>query len=334
MITPQLKKSRHSTNQKRVLTIGGGTGTFAVLSSLRHLPDLSLSAMVTTADDGGSTGHLRDAYGFLPAGDARQALVALAEDGNVLRDLFAYRFEKGDVTGHNLGNLFLTALTDLLGSDAAALEEASKILRVCGTVVPATDTPSTLVATLEDGTSIKHEHAIDERTLRSRIVELALAEPVPLSERARKAILEADAIILGPGDLYTSSIAALLPTGAREAVAASSARLIYIANLFTKMGQTDGYTLGKHVDEITKYAGRRPDNILIHNGGFSQEVGDWYAKEGEFPLVDDLTGDPTTHRTVLASVSVVPPLPNDPVARSLMRHDPVLVAGALSQLLR
>lgn len=319
---------------KHVLTIGGGTGTFAVLSSLRHIPGLRLSAIVTTADDGGSTGHLRDAYGFLPAGDARQALVALAEDGDVLRDLFAYRFTKSDVAGHNLGNLFLTALTDLLGSDAKALTEASRILRVCGTVIPATDAPSTLVATLSDGTVITNEHRIDERTKgRSPIYGLSLAESVSLSTQAREAIETADAIILGPGDLYTSTIAALLPEGTKEALSSSDAQLIYIANLFTKLGQTEGYALSKHVEELTRYAGRAPDHIFVHSGGFSPEVLEWYRGEGEFPLIDDMTEDERVYRASLASVSVVPPLPNDPVARSLMRHDPELVAKALSSIL-
>lgn len=318
---------------KRVLTIGGGTGTFAVLTSLRKIPNLSLSAIVTTADDGGSTGHLRDAYGFLPAGDARQALVALAEDGSVLRDLFAYRFTKSDVAGHNLGNLFLTALTDLLGSDARALSEASKILRVCGEVIPATDAPSTLLATLADGTSITHEHAIDERTLgRSPIRTLSLVESRPLSGLAREAIERADVIILGPGDLYTSTIAALLPEGTKEAIARSQAKLIYIANLFTKLGQTEGYSLRDHVDELSRYAGRTLDQVLVHNGGFAPEVLEWYASEGEFPLKDDMENDARVTRTALASVSVVPPLPNDPVARSLMRHDPERVAEALVPL--
>lgn len=319
---------------KRVVTIGGGTGTFAVLSSLRRIPDLSLSAIVTTADDGGSTGHLRDAYGFLPAGDARQALVALAEDGNVLRDLFAYRFTKSDLAGHSLGNLFITALTDLLGSDRAGLAEASRILRVNGTVIPATDTSSVIVATLADGSVIRNEHAIDERVVgRSRIKSLAFDVSAPLAKEAHEALKEADAIIIGPGDLYTSSIAALLPEGMREAIQASDAQLIYIANLFTKTGQTDGYTLREHVEEIERYAGRAPDKILVHEGMFSQEVLQWYASEGEYPLVDDLTDDVRVTRSALASVNVVPALPNDPIRRSLMRHDPILVGEALRQLL-
>lgn len=317
-----------------IVTIGGGTGTFVVLSGLRRLPGVELSAIVTSADDGGSTGHLRDAYGFLPAGDARQALVALAEDGNVLRDLFAYRFEKSDVKGHNLGNLFLTALTDLLGSDAAALEEASRILRVCGTVIPATVQATTLVATLADGSVIKNERLIDDHALgRARIEKLALETQAPLSPAAEDAIEQADLIILGPGDLYTSSIAALLPDGMKEAVQASKARLVYVGNLFTKTGQTEGFTARDHVREIACYAGREPDVIILNDNGLSKEVLEKYAAEGEFPPVDDfLPTDARVRRLPLVSVYAVPAVENDPLPRSFIRHDPAKLAAALSTL--
>ncbi len=317
-----------------IVTIGGGTGTFVVLSGLRRLPEVSLTAIVTSADDGGSTGRLRDAYGFLPAGDSRQALVALAEDGNVLRDLFAYRFEKGEVKGHNLGNLFLTALTDLLGSDTAALEEASRILRICGTVVPATETPSTLVATLEDGSTIAGERLIDERAGgRARIAALALAEDAAVSSAARSAIEAADLIVIGPGDLYTSSIAALLPSGMKEAVAASKARLVYVTNLFTKAGQTEDYSARDHVSEIARYAGREPDVILINQGGLTPDVLAKYAEEGEYPPQDDFPpGDARVQRLPLVSVYAVPAVPGDPLARSLVRHDPAKLAAALATL--
>ncbi|MFZ1987944.1 MAG: gluconeogenesis factor YvcK family protein [Minisyncoccia bacterium] len=317
-----------------IVTIGGGTGTFAVLSGLRRLPDVLLSAIVTTADDGGSTGHLRDAYGFLPAGDARQALVALAEDGNVLRDLFAYRFTKSEVKGHNLGNLFITALTDLLGSDAAALEEASRILRIRGVVIPATEKPSTLLATLEDGTIIRNERSIDERIAgRPRIKELTLETPEPISPAAKNAIEAADLIILGPGDLYTSSIAALLPSGMKEAVTASKARLVYVGNLFTKMGQTEGYTARDHVREIARYAGREPDVIFLNQNGLQKEVLETYAQSGEYPPDDDfLMTDARVERLPLVSVYAVPSVENDPLPRSLIRHDPAKLAAALATL--
>lgn len=314
--------------------MGGGTGTFVVLSGLRRLPDVALAAIVTAADDGGSTGHLRDAYGFLPAGDARQALVALAEDGNVLRDLFAYRFEKGEVKGHSLGNLFITALTDMLGSDAAALEEASRILRVDGRVMSATEKPATLVATFSDGTRVAGQNALSESaTIDTHIERIELAEPLPLSPAAEQAILDADLIVLGPGNLYSSTIAALLGDGTKEAIVSSKATLVYIANLFTKAGETDGFTLSECVSEVAAYAGREPDRIFVHDAGFTPEVLEWYAQGNEFPMEDDLGNDPRVIRLPLASATVVPPIPNDPIRRSLMRHDSSKVAAALETIL-
>jgi uncharacterized cofD-like protein len=320
---------------KKVVTIGGGTGTFVVLSALRRLGDLSLSAIVSSADDGGSTGRLRDAYGFLPLGDARQALVALAEDGAVMRDLFAYRFAKGDVKGHNLGNLFLTALTDLLGSDTEALREASKILRVDGCVIPASENPATLQATLLDGTVLLGEHHLDEHAPeRAPIREITLHHMVDASPAALEAIQDADVIILGPGDLYASTIAPLLPSGIKEALTASPARLVYIVNLFTKSGQTGGMTAQEHIKELARYAGRVPDVVLIHkNGGFGEDVLQKYEREGESPVVDDLGDGEEIRRAPIASVHVVPPVPEDPVPRSLARHDPEKLAQALEPLL-
>src|SRR3989344_9687274 len=184
-------------NKKNIVTIGGGTGTFVVLSGLQRLPNVALTALVSVLDDGGSTGRLRDAYGFLPVGDARQALIALAKNGSasVIRKLFEYRFSKGDIAGHNFGNLFLTALTDILGSDAAAIEAASQILRVKGSVLTISTEPATLVATLESGETVIGEHVIDTRTAgRSPVVALKTTEPVSISSEAQQAILGADLI--------------------------------------------------------------------------------------------------------------------------------------------
>lgn len=320
---------------KNIVTIGGGTGTFVVLSGLRRLPDVSLTAVVSAADDGGSTGHLRDAYGFLPAGDARQALVALAEDGNVLRDLFAYRFTKSDIKGHNLGNLFITALTDLLGSDSAAIAEASRILRIQGQVLTATDMPTVLEAVLADGTVLRGEAQIDERKAgRSSITKLSLVDSPPVSEVARGAVAAADVIILGPGDLYTSTAATLLPIGMREAVRDSKAKLVYIANLFTKPGQTDGYTVSDHVREIAKYAGREPDHILVNVNGFTEDALKTYIRSGEVPLTDDLPqDDPRVYRSTFVSMHPLPAVENDPLPRSLIRHDSEKVASVLQTIL-
>ena len=319
---------------KNVVTIGGGTGTFVVLTGLRRIPNVSLSAIVTSADDGGSTGRLRDSYGFLPPGDVRQALVALAEDGSILRDLFAYRFTKGDVAGHSLGNLFLTALADQSGGSVRALEEASKILRIQGSVIPATEAPATLRARFADGVWIEGQSAVSEGgTTHGRIEEMLLSEPLPLTKAAEEAISKADLIILGPGCLYSSTIASLLADGTKEALKASPAKLVYIANLFSKSGETDDFTVSDHVAEVARYAGRAIDYVVIHSGDFTDDVLEWYAVEGEFPVIDDVV---TQHaiRLPLASVHVVPAIPGDPIRRSLMRHDPHLVAEALRPLLQ
>ncbi|MBU6323778.1 MAG: YvcK family protein [Patescibacteria group bacterium] len=317
---------------KKIVTIGGGTGTFVVLSGLRKKGGAELSAIVSSADDGGSTGRLRDAYGSLPVGDARQALIALSADGTVLRDLFAFRFEKGDIAGHNLGNLFLTALTEILGNEAKAIREASRILRVSGYVIPATERSTTLVATLEDGTQVRGEHAIDIRDgARAKIRDMRLDEDAPLSEQARVAIREASLIVLGPGDLYASTVAALLPKGMKEAIAESPARLVYVMNLFTKKGQTNGYAASDFIQEIERYAGRAPDVILMNTDTFPKEVVEFYAAHDECPLADDLPRDDArVRRLPLASVHELAKLrEGDDVPRSLVRHDPGRLADAL-----
>lgn len=322
---------------KNIVTIGGGTGTFVIQSGLKRLPNVALTAIVSVADDGGATGRLRDAYGFLPLGDARQALIALAENGesSLIRRLFGYRFSKGDIAGHNFGNLFLTALTDMLGSDAEAIEAASKILRIKGKVIPVSNTPGTLVAHLEDGTTIVGEHTIDTPTPgRAHIVTLETKEPVEVSKDACAAITAADLIVLGPGDLYASTLANFTVTGLKECVQKSKAKLVYILNLFTKAGQTQGYGASKYVEEITRYAGRTPDTILLSTSSFPKEALDRYAKEGEFPVVDDLGDDPRVVRGDFASASVIEKSAADIVPRSLIRHDSNKVADAIRAVLK
>ncbi len=323
-------------SRKHVVTIGGGTGTFVVLSALKALPRVSLTAIVSVLDDGGSTGRLRDAYGFLPVGDARQALVALSEDGGeaMTRTLFAYRFAKGDVAGHNFGNLFLTALTDILGSEAKAIEAASAVLRVRGRVIPVSDTPGTLVARLESGEKVVGEHKIDTRVLgRSPIVGLETETPMKLSDDAAKAVAEADVIVLGPGDLYASTLANFAVEGLAEAVARSRAQIVYVLNLFTKAGETDGYAAKKHVAEIARYTGKDPVAILVHTGGFDESILKRYAEEGEFPVEDDLGDHPAVIRGSFADVVVAEKVAGDAVSRSLLRHDPKKIAAALTTLL-
>jgi uncharacterized cofD-like protein len=322
------------TDKKQVVTVGGGTGTFVVLSALKDVPGVSLSAVVSVADDGGSTGRLRDAYGIIPPGDARQALVALSRDGSVLRKLFMHRFEKGDVAGHNFGNLFLTALSAELGSDASAIRAASEILRVKGKVVPVSESPAVLTAELKSGETLVGQHAINARPPGgSPIRKLGLETPVEASKEAKQAVDAADVIILGPGDLYTSTLANFAVPGLKEAVAESRAKLVYFVNLFTNASETDGYTAKDYVDAIARYAGRKPDVILVHTGELPQEVIDYYAKKGGHPVKDDLGDDPKVVRGVFADPVTLKKSDADAIDRSLIRHDPEKVRAAIENLL-
>lgn len=322
--------------KRKIVTIGGGTGTFVVLSGLKHLENVRLTAIVSVVDDGGSTGRLRDAYGFLPPGDARQALVALADDadGGLIRQLFSYRFTKGDIAGHNLGNLLLTGLSDILGSGADAIDAASKTLRVKGRVVPVSTTPATLVARLEDGQVLIGEHVIDERISgRPHIAELSTKENVEANPVALESIKSAKVIVLGPGDLYASTLADFAVKGIPEAVRSSKAKLIYIVNLFTKAGQTDGLSAAAHVAAIEKHVGRKPDAILVHSGDFAPEVLARYAKEHEYPVVDDLPKDGSIIRGQFADVVIAEKIEGDTVPRSLIRHSSEKIALAIEKLL-
>jgi uncharacterized cofD-like protein len=322
--------------KRKIVTIGGGTGTFVVLSGLKHLENVRLTAIVSVVDDGGSTGRLRDAYGFLPPGDARQALVALADDadGGLIRQLFSYRFTKGDIAGHNLGNLLLTGLSDILGSGADAIDAASKTLRIKGRVVPVSTTPATLIAKLEDGQVLVGEHVIDERISgRPHIVELSTKENVEANPVALESIKSAKVIVLGPGDLYASTLADFAVKGIPEAVRSSKAKIIYIVNLFTKAGQTDGLSASHHVAEIERHVGRKPDAILVHSGEFAAEVLARYAKEHEYPVMDDLPESDHIIRGQFADVVIAEKIEGDTVPRSLIRHSSARIASAIEKLL-
>ena len=222
----------------------------------------------------------------------------------------------------------------MLGSDDAALKEASRILRIKGRVLSISSRATQLVAILKDGTKLSGEHIIDKRiSKRSPIDILQFTEPIEISPDARDAIMKADYIVLGPGDLYTSTIATLIPKGVSEAFSHTRAKIFYVMNLFTKVGQTDGYTAMDYVREIERYTTRRVDAIVVNENGLPEQARSLYAQEGEFPVVDDLGDDERVHRAPLVSVTIVPSLPEDPVSRSLVRHDSYKLAAELIKLL-
>jgi uncharacterized cofD-like protein len=260
---------------KNIVTIGGGTGTFTVLAALKQYP-VHLTAVVSMADDGGSTGLLRDQYGVLPPGDVRRALVALSESSETMRDLFNYRFKGGGLQEHNFGNLFLAALEKVTGSFSSALAEASHILNVSGEVAPVTFDDIRLFAQLTDGKIIRGETNIDiPRTPRRAAIKEVWLEPEARMNPGLKRIFKnADLILMGPGDLYTSVVPNLLVPGVKEEIKKSKAKKVFICNLMTKRGETDGFSgedflramekrLGKNVLDFVVFNNKRPSERLL-----------------------------------------------------------------------
>ena len=331
------------TNRKNVVVIGGGTGTHTVLRCLkRYQKQVHLCAVVTMADSGGSTGRLRDEFGYLPVGDVRMALAALASDidqhEELLRELFLYRFDKGNgLSGHNFGNLLLVALTDILGSEEAAIRAAGKLLRVQGRVIPVTTETVHLVAKYSDGVELTGEHEIDEPPadrLGTSITHLSVSPQATISERAEDALLQADLIVLGPGDLYTSVLANVVVDGVSEAIKNSGAKLAYVSNLMTKTGQTIGMGVAEHVAELTRYVGVEPQYVFVNTTDFPQELLEKYQADGELPVENNTSeGSYEVIAADLLATEAVQTASGDTLKRSLIRHDSRKLARKILEII-
>jgi uncharacterized cofD-like protein len=271
----------------KIVVIGGGTGLSTLLRGLKTY-SANITAIVTVADDGGSSGRLRQEFGVLPPGDIRNCLAALADEEKLLTELFQYRFKAGDgLTGHSFGNLFLTAMSDITGDLERAVAASSKVLAVRGQVLPATLSDVRLWAELADGRRIEGESSITEAG--GTIVKIGCipANP-PALPTAIKAINEADYIIIGPGSLYTSLIPNLLVPQIADAIAASVAPRIYICNIMTQPGETQGYTVSDHIRAIDAACGRQLfDAVLVHKKSPSAHSLIRYAQQNSHPVFLD-----------------------------------------------
>ncbi|OGN04528.1 MAG: hypothetical protein A2831_00710 [Candidatus Yanofskybacteria bacterium RIFCSPHIGHO2_01_FULL_44_17] len=259
-------KGESTSGGKKIVVIGGGTGSFMVLSALKDYP-VQLASIVSMADDGGSTGRLRDQYGVLPPGDIRRALVALSETSKTLRDLFNYRFSGGDFREHNFGNIFLSALEKITGNFEDAIGVASKMLNIKGEVIPVTLDNVSLRAQLADGNVVTGETNIDipKHDPTIPIKKVWLTPEAKINKSARRAILQADMIVIGPGDLFTSVIPNLLVAGVTPALKKSKAKKVYVCNLMTKYGETHGFKAQDFVNALEKYLGEGVLDYVIFN---------------------------------------------------------------------
>lgn len=276
---------------KNIVVIGGGTGTFTVLSGLKKYSDVFPKAIVSMADNGGSTGILRTELGVLPPGDIRQCLIALSNSPKVLMDLFGYRFLDGRLTGHNFGNLFLSALEKVTGDFERAIEEAGKILNISGEVIPVSMEVMNLCAELSDGAMLAGEAEIDSIRPNGHmpISRLFLNPQVHATWRAIDAIKTADVVVIGPGDLYTSLLPNLLVQGIAESLRSTAARKIYICNLMTKHGQTNNFRASNFVKELERYIGTRIiDAVVINTAKPADSILTHYASEQEFFVEPDV----------------------------------------------
>ncbi|MGH9321322.1 MAG: gluconeogenesis factor YvcK family protein [Vicinamibacteria bacterium] len=321
----------------RVFAIGGGTGLSALLAGLKQLVDppppganrtrdnvyfADLAAMVAVTDDGGSSGRLRDEFQMLAPGDVRNCLVALSADESLLSSLFQYRFQgDGNLSGHNFGNLFLTALTAVTGDFNEAVRAASHVLAIRGRIFPSMTESTSLVAELEDGRRLRGETNISRSDARIRRVLLdPLGGPPP--EEALEALSEADLVLIGPGSLYTSLIPNLLAPGVSEALAESDALVVFLSNAMTQPGETSGFSLADHVEALFDHCpGLRLSYILANREPIDEVALARYREEGAEPVRLDDSSLPC-------------PLVLEPLLQSgpVVRHDGAKTARALQDL--
>lgn len=316
--------------KKNIVVIGGGTGTFTVLSGLKRYP-FNLTAIVAMSDDGGSTGVLRDELGVLPPGDVRQCLVALSSSDQLMRTLMNYRFEKGGLEGHNFGNLLLSALEKITGSFDSAVQKASEILRIDGHVVPATLDKVTLVAHVGNRT-IRGQSIIHQTVLNGSLKSISLAPKARANPEAVRAIAEADTIVIGPGDFYSSLVPNFLVRGIPEAIRKSRAKKIFICNLMARAEHTHDFSVANFTAAIEYYLGGKVDIVIYNNKLPSPTLIKRYAREGEtLTNWDDL---PKHMRTVGADL-ITRTFPkfqkSDAVKRSFIRHNPTRLARIIVQ---
>jgi uncharacterized cofD-like protein len=278
------------TSPLRVVVIGGGTGLSAVLEGLKHAaPAVDITAIVTVTDDGGSSGRLRREFDVLPPGDIRNCMVALSEDSSLLSRLFQYRFQSGrGLKGHSFGNLFLTALTQIMGDFPDAVKASSEVLKIAGHIYPSTTSNVAIEATLANGARVVGETRISRSRQRIKRIRLIPREVRPL-EAALSAIAEADAITLGPGSLFTSVIPNLLVEGIPSAISRSAAVKAYFVNLMWQPGETMNFRASDHVRAIHQHAGRKIlDYVVVNIRPIPLAVKKRYARQAALPVENDV----------------------------------------------
>jgi len=311
--------------QPSIAVIGGGTGLSVLLRGLKKYTK-NLTAIVTVTDDGGSSGALRRELGVLPPGDIRNCLVALSEEENLMSRLFQYRFPSvGSLSGHSFGNLFLTAMSSLTGGFDQGVARAGEVLAIFGQVLPVTLSSVTLKAKLTNGEVVRGETMIAKSNFPIEALEINPISP-PAGPNVLESILLADAVIIGPGSLYTSIIANLLVKGVARTLEESKAPKIYVSNLMTQPGETTNFALSDHIKTLEKYLGKNIiDYVIINSGKIDRKVLKRYEKEGSSPVLVD--------KNIPKRIKLI----KDKVAsfhKGLIRHDSERLAKSIMKIIK
>jgi len=318
---------------KKVLTIGGGTGLATLLRGIKHIKGIDIVCVVTMMDDGGSSGRLRKEFGVVPPGDIRNCLLALSEKEDLLSKLFYYRFplkgQKPEVGGHSLGNLLLIAMSDILGGIHKAVSAISEILSIKGKVLPVTLQTANLVAQLENGKIVKGESKISQSF--SQIKKLKIVpSKVKHYPEVEKNILDSDMIIIGPGSLFTSLIPPLMFDGIVNSIKKSKAKKVFICNIMTQPGETNNYSVSMHVDKIYEHCKYKFefDYIIVNRGRLPLSLLNHYAKQNSFPVKIDCSKLRLYNSKIIYGNFV----PKENFGKYL-RHDPKKITQKIRELL-
>ena len=311
---------------KHIVVIGGGHGQSAICRGIKNIPDVDISAIVTVADDGGSTGRLRRRFHIPAMGDIRNVMISLAESETLMTDIMNYRFDdpdgsETDISGHNLGNLILTALTQQTGSFMEAVSEIQKVLNVRGKIIPATSQVITLLAEMEDGVVVKGEANIPTRA--NRISRVFYDQPVHAESEAIEAIRQADLLIYGIGSVYTSILPNVIIPEIQQELMKAKARKVYFCNAMTQPGETDGYCLEEHVAALRSH-GVPVDAVITSTEIIPEDILVSYYRQGSTPVyIRDGQHD---YEIIRRSLLIF--------KDGLIRHDPKQIQAVISDLVK
>jgi len=317
-------------NDVKIVTLGGGTGLSTMLRGLKKYYH-NITAIVTVADNGGGSGVLREEMNMLPPGDIRNCIVALSNTEPIMEKIFNYRFDKGSLAGQSFGNLFLAAMNGIHDGFEEAVRHTGEVLAITGKVVPVSCENIQLCATFENGSIVFGESEIVQvaKKTKKKIIDIKLSpsHPAPGTE-VIKSLEEADIIVLGPGSLYTSIIPNLLVKGVKEAINNSKAKIVYVGNIMTQPGETDGYNLMNHIETIEKYLEHDIiDYVIINNDKIPEDFIKLYDDDGAEPVLYN-ENDFKNRKSIIVESKIMKILEK----RNLVRHDPEKLAACINSL--